>query len=336
MQSSLSTRRRPLLITTVLVIAATFLGAASCAPGSGGPPDSLTVALPPLEQSALIYVAAEKGYFARHGLNVVVVDYRSGAAALDALQKGDADVAEAAEYPFARLALQREPLYLIASNDKYENDYVVARGDRGIQTLADLKGKRVGVARRTIAEFHLGRLLELHGIRMRDITLVDVKPDHFVSVIAGGEVDAILAWQPYVTQIQKEIGGLIVWPAQSGQAAFSVLVCRSQWVAGHGGTVQRFIESLKEAEDYVTYHPDGAKVSVQKRLKYDSAYVADIWPQHRFSLRLDQSLIMAMEDEGAWMIREGLTGAKELPDFNGYIYTRALEATKPGAVSIVR
>ena len=46
-----------------------------------------------------------------------------------------------------------------------------------------------------------------------------------------------------------------------------------------------------------------------------------VWQQNRFSLTLDQSLVLAMEDEARWMIANNLTNATAVPDFRQYIYT---------------
>lgn len=119
----------------------------------------------------------------------------------------------------------KEQINIIVCNDKFENDYIIRRKDRGIAKISDLKGKKIGVARQTITEFYLGRFLALNGMNIRDVTLVDVKPAQFVNAITSGEVDAIIAWQPYVSQMQNAVSG-VVWPAQSGQAVFGVLVAR--------------------------------------------------------------------------------------------------------------
>ena len=59
------------------------------------------------------------------------------------------------------------------------------------------------------------------------------------------------------------------------------------------------------------------------------------WPRHRFSLSLDQSLILAMEDEGRWMIRNNLTDAETVPDFRQYLSTDGLERVSPESVKII-
>lgn len=57
--------------------------------------------------------------------------------------------------------------------------------------------------------------------------------------------------------------------------------------------------------------------------------------ENHFSLSLDQSLILTMEDEARWMIKNNLTAEREIPDFRDYIYTRGLDDVKPGSVSVI-
>ncbi|MBI5035376.1 MAG: NrtA/SsuA/CpmA family ABC transporter substrate-binding protein [Chloroflexi bacterium] len=299
--------------------------------------ETLTLGVPPLEQAALIYVADAQGFFAQQNLKISITDYDTGVSAIDALLKGDVDIAEAAEFPFVRAVFQKEPITIMASNDKFENDFIVARKDRGIAKIADLKGKRIGVARQTIAEFYLGRALNLQGINIQEVTLVDVKPAQFVNAMTSGQVDAIIAWQPYVHQIlaQKNID-LISWNAHSRQAAYSILIARREWIKQHSDTVQRFLKSLAAAEDYLIHNPNQAKAIVRQRLNYDETYMVSVWSQHQIVLALEQSLVIAMKDEGRWMIQNQLTTVKELPNFLDYVNEDLLQVVKPQASSLIR
>ncbi len=90
-----------------------------------------------------------------------------------------------------------------------------------------------------------------------------------------------------------------------------------------------------QAEEYAITHPDDAKAIVQKRMNYTDATMATIWPDHHYST-LDQSLILAMEDEARWMIKNNLTAEKQVPNFLNYIHEDGLKAIKPESVNIIR
>ena len=60
-----------------------------------------------------------------------------------------------------------------------------------------------------------------------------------------------------------------------------------------------------------------------------------VWSQNQFSLSLDQSLILAMQDEAQWLISNNLTNATTVPNFINYVYRDGLKSVKPGAVNII-
>jgi len=125
------------------------------------------------------------------------------------LMNGEADlVVGTNEFPLVARAFEKADIRSLACIAKSEFVYLVGRKDRGIERPLDLKGKRVGTAFRTIAEFHLGRFLELQGLRRGDVTLVDVRaPDDWVDDVVEGKIDAIVIAQPYARAAREALGG---------------------------------------------------------------------------------------------------------------------------------
>ena len=188
--------------------------------------ESITVAIPPLEQNALLYIAANQGFFVNNGLNVTIKNYDSGLASINALLNGEASIAESAEFPFVNAICNNNSISVITVNDEFENDYIVGLTSHGIETVSDLKGKTIGVSKGTIAEFYLGRFLELNGVSMTDVNIINVAPKEYLTAVANGTVDALAAWQPYISQIQGEVDRVVTWQIQNGQEAYGVLVCQ--------------------------------------------------------------------------------------------------------------
>ena len=113
----------------------------------------------------------------------------------------------------------------------------------------------------------------------------------------------------------------VVWSAQSNQPLYTQVISTDEWITKHPELIARFLKSLAQAEEYVNTHPAEAKAIVQKRLNLDAGYMDTVWQQNQFSLSLDQSLIMAMEDEARWMIKNNLTAEKTGAKFPG-LHTR--------------
>ncbi len=297
-------------------------------------PELITIGNTPNENPALIYIAEDLGYFSRNGLNVTLRDYISGITAIHGLENGETDISESTEFNLVGEALKKENISMIASIDKFDTALILCRKDRGIENVSDLKGKKIGVTRGVMLEFFLGRFLDLHGMSIHDVILVGLTPPQYVDAIANGSVDALVSTL-YIDQIQKRLGSnLVSWPVQSRQPSNWVITCRGDWSANHPEQINRLLKSLALAQDYTINHPAQAKAIIQKKFNYTDAYMAAIWPEHQYSLTLDQSLIAAMEDEARWMISNNLTTGKNVPDFRDYIYTNGLEEVKPDAVNI--
>lgn len=307
--------------------------------GNSGRLESVKVVYAKFESLALFWVAEDQGFFIQNGLNVTSQPYASGVAALDALVNGEADVALGiAEFPLVGKALLKEEVSAFGCLDKAEFVYLVCRKDRGIANVSDLTGKRVGIVSRTIAEFYLGRFLELHGMSLQDVALVDVRtPEEWVNSIVNGDIDAISIAQPSVNAIVDKLGtNAVVWPVQSNQQMYSLMISSDDWIAKHPELITRFLHSLLQAEEFVQDHPTEAKAIVKKQMNFSDEYMETVWKQNQYSLSLDQSLIVAMEDEARWMIKNNLTNENNVPDFLDYVYVEGLESLKPEAVNIVR
>ena len=277
------------------------------------------------------------GYFEKNGLKLTIKEYDSGGAAVSGLMRNEIDLAIASEFVLVNNLLQQREIRTFGSIDRFENMFVIARKDRGIEKVTDLKNRKIGVPLGTIAAFYLGRHLILHGLGPADVKILDVRPDHSADALAAGDADAVVTWHPYLDRIMNRYGGgVIVWPIQSNQLTYWNILGRPDWMEAHRETIDRFLRSISQAEEYLSLHPEEAKALVKKRLGYDDTYIAKVWRDNLFSLSLDQGLVAAMEDEARWMIHNGLMSEKQVPDFMNYIYLGGLKAIKPEAVNIIR
>ena len=330
--------KRSILMAALFAALLTGFGSWSCSKSDySGKVESVTIGAPALETNALIYIAGDKGYFERNGLNVTIKEYDSGGAAVPGLLRNEIDLAIASEFVMVNHILQQRDIRAFGSIDRFENMFVIARKDRKIGKVTDLKNRTIGVPLGTIAAFYLGRYLTLHGLRPADITILNVRPDYSADALAAENIDAVVTWHPYLDRIKARYGGdVIVWPIQSSQLTYWNIIGGADWTGAHRETINRFLRSISKAEEYASLHPEETKAVVKKRLGYNDAYIAKVWGDNLFSLSLDRGLIAAMEDEARWMIKSNLTSERKVPDFLGYIYLDALKAIKPEVVSIIR
>ncbi len=286
------------------------------------------------DTGALVYIAEDQGYFEENGLEVTIKDYESGKAAADALIAGEADISTSAGFVFVSNSFDHADLRVFGTVATAEVKELVARKDKGITTTDDLTGKKIGVTKKSGAEFQLGVFLVFNGLSQKDVELVDLNPSEMLEAISNSNVDAVFVWDPYLYNIKKELGeNAISW--HGGEDFYFALLTKQDWIESNPATAKRFIKSLLQAEDYIEDNPKRSKEFARKKFDYESDYMDYSWPNQEFTVILPQAMLILLEDQARWRIKNKLTDATEVPNYLNYIYHDALEAVKPEACTIV-
>jgi ABC-type nitrate/sulfonate/bicarbonate transport system substrate-binding protein len=331
--------KRTAIVIATVVIVALIVATAFFYQNTSNPKklESITIGVQPFSLFTPIYVAEDQGFFTQNGLNVTLRDYNTGAAEVADLPKGNIDIAISAEYAVVGKALTNTNISIIANIDEYELYNLVGRKDRGIESVSDLAGKNIGLSQGTILEFYLGRYLNLNGLSIQNVTLTNLQPQEYVNAIVNGTVDCGVILDPtqYV-QIQQSLdNNTVLFPMQSAQPAFLVLSCNNDYIASHPETIKNLLRTLDQAETFINNHPTEAQQIAQNRLNLMSID-PNTWSNIHFSISLEQSLVIAMQDEAQWMINNHLTNQTALPNFSDYIYTDGLKAVKPESVTVIK
>ena len=113
-----------------------------------------------------------------------------------------------------------------------------------------------------------------------------------------------------------------------------VLLTRDDFTKKRPRAAERLIGALLEAEKYVSEHPREAQELIARRLGYDIALLQSLWSRCDFRVRLDQDLLILMEDEAKWAIRSKHL-KKEIPNYLEVIHWESLKKIRPEAVRII-
>lgn len=300
-----------------------------------GKVESITIGTLPSAYDTLIYIAIDQQYFAANGLNVTIESYPNNAVTATAALSGAVDIATSPEFVLATQALQNASLYAIGSVCKYLNVEVVARTDLGINNISDLVGKKIGLLLGSSNQFYFGQFLELNGISQNQVTIINVANQQGPMALANGTVDALVTTPPFTGQAESLLPNeTVTWDAQSNQFSYLEAICARSWAAANPDLIVRFLKALVEAQNFNINHQVQAMALTEKQLNLPSSYLASIWGGYQFSVTLDQSLILLMQNEAQWLISNSLTTTTQAPNFLNYIYTNGLETVSPDSVNI--
>jgi ABC-type nitrate/sulfonate/bicarbonate transport system substrate-binding protein len=283
----------------------------------------------------LLYIAQNQGFDKQYRLDIHLKTCSSGQDAINDLQAGRIDVACCAEFVLVSeiMAGVRDLrcFGVFCSGSVHE---LIAQRDRGINRPEDLRGKTIGVPLVHSASFFLGRFLSLHQISLKEVTLVDLRPSELAEALAGGKVDAVMAWEPRSFDIEQRLGdNAVIWPGQEGQDLFWLLVSREEIIQKKRPSLEKLARALARAAIFAGEKPGAARKIVAQQTKV--AVTCLEAGRCSYGLFLDQALLLAMEDQARWMIRNGLTKQKQVPYFLAYLNADILLKTNPKVVRLV-
>lgn len=285
-----------------------------------------------------VYIAHVNDYFKQEGLEAEMQPHTFGKVALQAVIEGRADVATAADTPVMLAIMNGERINILATiGTSNRNTAIIARKDRGITAPSDLKGKKIGVALGTTSDFLTDSFLKAHGIENKQVKIIDMTPDKMVAALNTGKIDAASLWNPPLRQLQNELGdkGLSFY----GEMYFSETFCiaaKTDFVEEHPEATKKFLRAIIKAEEFVREHPEDARRLSAEFIKLDRNILDQIWDIYNFRVTLDQALIVDLEDQTRWAIKNRLVARRDMPNYLDFIYMDGLLAVKPDTVRIIR
>ena len=324
----------------ILLIGVAFAVVAGCS-GEGREQtaketERVVVAVTPWPASAALYVAQEKGYFKDEGLEVAFDTFISGHLGLEAALSGKADFATAGDTPIARAAIEAKPVAVVATLCEINRAVmIVARKDHGILSPEDLRGKRIGVVLGTTADFFLHIFLATSYVNPLDVIIVGLETEGVVDALTRGEVDAVSTWFPHTLRASARLGdrGILLEDPSIYKMTWN-LAASQDFATNHPDRVIKVLRPILRANRLIMERAEEARAVASMHLGEASGRLDKEWEDYRFTAALDQSLLLNLEDQARWMLRQEPGGSRGTPNFTEFIYTEGLKTVQPAGVGI--
>ena len=329
-----------IVIAAALFAAGAYIFVHGC-PGvkPAGPPEKVTISYTTITDTALAVVAQIRGYYREEGLEVTARRNPYGKLSLQDVMEGKADFATVAETPVMFAILKGEKIAVVATIQTTNKiNAVVARKDRGINAVSDLRDRKIAVTLGTTMDYFLDAILGMQGISRKEVTLVDMRAEEIPEALARGVVDAGSMAHPYNVIAEKRLGDRgIVFLGRDIYTSIYNIVAKQAFIRQNPEKVVKLLRALTRAEEFVGQHPVEAQKIVADFNDMGMALVRDVWANQDFRVTLDQSLLLEMEDETKWAIRNQLAGGvTKIPNYLDFIYLDGLASVKPKAINILR
>jgi sulfonate transport system substrate-binding protein len=200
--------------------------------------------------------AALEKHFAPLGTTINWVDFAAGPPLIEAMNAGSIDFGQVGDTPpiFAQAANAK--VVYTAGQPITNGQGILVKPGSPIQSLADLKGKRIGFTKGSSAHNVVVMALEKVGLQYADITPVYLSPPDGAAAFARDSIDAWAVWDPYFAIGETRGGGKILANASELGKTNSFYLANRDFATTAPKTVSALIEVLQQSAAWAETHRD--------------------------------------------------------------------------------
>ncbi|AHE97988.1 nitrate ABC transporter substrate-binding protein [Thioalkalivibrio paradoxus ARh 1] len=220
-----------------------------------------------------MFMARDMGFVQHAGVSLV--ETGSATESLEALATGKVHGAALTLDEVLRARAEGQPLTaVLVFNVSIGADAVLARP--GIESLADLRDKRIGAERSALGALVLHMLLDAAGLPRSAVEVVPMTYDHHLEAWHSGEIDALITFEPIVSQLRSEGADVIFDSRQIPDTIFDVLaVHESRLSRVQRSALRELIRGHFEALAHLRRNRDDASFRMAARMGVPARHVLD-------------------------------------------------------------
>lgn len=261
---------------SLAIVALVAIGSAASAQDKKAP---LRVGTLRIAAQTDVWVAQQRGIYAKNGLDVTISQFNTGAEAIPAAQGGAIDVLLSIP-GVGMIAMERGldivPIFQdeVAHDAPPDSASVQVLEASPIKTLADLRGKKIGVGglstQNTIA---VKMLLDKAGVDPGSVQFSEVPFPAMMNALKAGHVDAVVPVDPFTTQLRHSGGRVVSWNYVEAipEQPLGVWFAKGSFLKANPQTIDLFIKSMKESIDYLHADESRARDEIAAYTRIDRA-----------------------------------------------------------------
>ena len=271
-----------------------------------------------------MFIGAEKGYFKQHGVDAKMLVVDTGTDMVNAMHDGRAQIGDMSTTTYLKAVHAGEPFRVIglimndATKDNCDTPLaIVTKKGRGIEAgkLGDLKGKKIGLARGQTSDEYFKMVLRRAKMKYEELTIENIWSQFGLApALAEGKVDAVVSWEPYVTQVLTQVPDSYE-VIRGGQHMSYVMVATA-----HGPTIESKPElakaiaaGLAQSSHFTRNNSDEAVEIFAKWVPGTDVAIGKKAIKHiSFDPRLSPNVLRAFENAEDEVLMNTLKGAARL------------------------
>ena len=229
-----------------------------------------------------IWLGMDGGNFAKHGVELDLVQFTTGLELFQAMIGGSIEMlvtgAVISNFP----ARGQGKMFLV--NDvEFATAQLWVHGDQ-VKSFADLKGKKISTTTGTTAHVFLDTALRANSIDPKDVDVVNQRMSEAVTSFISGAVPAVALWVPFNIPVKEKVKDAKMLADASAYYPKAAIVggwaTRDDYYAKNQATCANIIRGWAEANDYMIANSEAALAALQKN-HYEKVPLSDLKEQYK-------------------------------------------------------
>ena len=253
-------------------------------------------------------IAKEKGFGAKHGLDITVKTFEGGSLALQAVAAGDI-VASGTSGGLPTLRGKSKGANFVGVAAALKAPLIsCAASVAAVKGPKDLAGKTVGFMTGSSSEFWWSRYTALH--KLNNVKTMNLSPPETITALRGGQIVAFFNWQPWCGRAQEIVKGarILAWGGDNNLQPFAdaMITFHGDFVRNKPKVALALLRAVDEAVAWIPKNAEEAARIMAKAFRGKADQFTGDIKKIQWGLRLDTELRELLYEEARWMNKKGL------------------------------
>lgn len=177
--------------------------------------------------------------------------FGGGGDVIKAMASGEVPIGEVGSSPATAAASQGMDVQVIWLLDDIGNaEQLVARNGSGVNSLKDLKGKKVATPFVSTAHYQLLAALEDAKVNPKEVQILNMRPPEIAAAWERGDIDATFIWHPVLAKV-KTNGKVIISSgdiAKKGKPTFDAIMVNKAWAEKNKDFVTKLVAAIAKQD----------------------------------------------------------------------------------------
>ncbi|WP_273128672.1 ABC transporter substrate-binding protein [Bacillus weihaiensis] len=279
--------------------------------------------------SAAQIIAEKMGYFEEEGVKVTNHLIENGPEMGSMIAGGSAPISLMSNFLAITLKSSDVPIKVVAVLDQMAGTQaMVGSKDLKVESAKDLEGLKIGMPNGAEVRYAIESMGEELGVDINKINFINIGPSDGLTALQRGDIDALAAWEPFITKGTQAGGEFILsgrksnLPEKDGDvnwlSVHSTVMATEDFLEENPNTIKALIRALKKATDYINDNREEAIKTLAPELRLSEAELTEIMSRNEYTMEVNDTYWKESNSEGIMDYFMSVGNIKSKPEVSSY------------------